>query len=383
MKKVGLIGLKHMGSEHYSNLIDMAAHGRIVLQALCDTDPFAMELPKVTGSLEQIKLVLSNRDSISRKRRLELLHETMQLVCSSPPALYSDYTEMLSSESLDGVIIATPNHLHREMAEATLAKSINTLCEKPLAPTVESCDAMIAAERKSTAFLQVGFHMRYRRLYRYIKDLIDARRLGKIKMIWCQEFRGDWNPEGSKVDNGSGDFINWRYLDSTSGGSLVEKLCHDFDLVSWWLGAQPVRVFAAGGKGVFQDRETIDHADISIEYPDGAKLNISMCMFAPNSRYRGRYMGIIGDEAVLDLDNKLSDVSIYNQNGRVERHQNVEVATRAGAHPGNASAIQLEAFVDSMENGTQPLAGSREGRDSVAVAHAAQRSIREGKVVVL
>ena len=115
---------------------------------------------------------------------------------------------------------------------------------------------MPAAERESRAFLQVGLHMRYRRLYRYIKDFLDAGRLGNLKMVWCQEFRGDWNPEATHFDD---------------------------------------------GKGVHRDRGTIDHADISIEYENGVWLNLSMCMFASNRRFKGRYIGFIGDQAVLDF----------------------------------------------------------------------------------
>ncbi len=383
LKKLGLIGLKNMGREHYTNLLTLVENGRIELAALCDNDSAALALPEVRHTVDQVHLLREQVASLTRMRVLELLHEKMQQVCPQPPALYSDYEEMLTKATLDGVIIATPNHLHREMAESALGRGINTLCEKPLATTVADCDAMLVAERESGAFLQVGLHMRYRRLYRYIKDLLDAGRLGNLKMVWCQEFRGDWNPEATHFDDGKGKLTNWRYMQVTSGGSIVEKLCHDFDLFGRLIGAVPRRIYAAGGKGVHKDRETIDHADICIEYENGVRLNLSMCMFAPNRRFKGRYIGFIGDQAVLDFENNSSSLTIFDRQGRVETHENVEENTRAGFHAGNASALQLQAFVESIERGTPPFAGAQIGRDSVAVAQAVQRSIEEGRVVEL
>ncbi len=382
-KRIALIGLKHMGTEHYTSLIQLAGTGRLAIQALCDTDSAALALPPVRRDVHEIEMMLSNSRTLSKRDRLGLLHEKMLQVCNDRPALYADYRDMLTKEPLDGIIVVTPNHLHREMVELALSKDINTLCEKPLAPTVADCDAMLEAERRSAAFLQVGLHMRYRKLCHFVKQLIDAKRIGDIKMMWSQEFRGDWNPDGTKVDDKSGRATNWRYLEQQSGGSIVEKLCHDLDLFAWWVGCPPRQVFAYGGKAVYTQRETIDHAAITVEYTNGAKLTITLCMFAPNSRFKGRYMGVVGDGGVLDLDIHSSSCTVYLRSGRVENYDNIEEQTKAGFHPGNASFLQLVAFLDCMDNGKKPFADSQIGRDSVAVGVAAQESLRDGRVVDL
>lgn len=381
--KLGLIGLKHMGSEHYTNCVEMAAKGHIELSALCDNDPKALELPHVERDIKQIDRSLENCSWFDAWSRLRLLHEKMLQTSAHSPALYDNYQSMLQSERLDGVIISTPNHLHRKMTVYALSKDINVLCEKPLATNVEDCDAMIEAENRSKAFLQVGFAMRYRKLMKFIKKLIDEKRIGEVKKIWCQEFRDDWNPQGTRFTDKNGTPTNWRHLEKESGGSILEKLCHDFDLFAWWTGSRPHRVLAIGGKAVHKNRENIDHADILVECESGVTLNVSLCMFAPHKRFKGRYIGVIGDKGIIDFDNKLGECYVYHSCGEIEHLTSIEEETRAGFHPGNASSIELRAFVDNIENNTPPFAGSSIGRDSVAVCIAAQQSIYEGRMVEL
>lgn len=379
-KRIGLIGLRHMGNEHYLNLLELARQGRLELVALCDNEPSTLELPPVRHSLETIRLLLAATPT-DKNERLRLRHEIMQQVCAPQPAMFTDYRQMLERVAMDGLIVCTPNFHHREMVSAALARDINVLCEKPLAPNVEDCQAILDAEAQSAAFVQVGLHMRYRVLNHHIKQLLDDGRLGDLKMAWCQEFRGDWNPDASRTEDVNGQPTNWRYLQAASGGSLVEKLCHDFDLFAWWIGAPAVSVSAMGGRGMFTDRETIDHANILVQYANDVQLNVSLCMFSNNHRFKGRYMGLIGELATLDLDNALTGCVLYRHDGTTERFDNVEPITPPGYHAGKASLRQLDSFIDCLESRTAPLADAKIGRDSVAVAQAAEQAIREQRVV--
>lgn len=372
-----------MGSEHYANLIEMVSLEQIELTALCDIDAQTLQLPETGQGIGQINLLLQQCTALDTWRRLRLLHEKMLQICPTKPTPYTDYRSMLESEKLDGVIIATPNHLHREMAEYALGKNINVFCEKPLATRLDDCDAMIRAERESDGFLQVGFHMRYRKLLQFIKKLIDEGRIGAVKKIWCQEYRGDWNPYGTMFRNTKGIPTNWRHLETESGGSIVEKLCHDFDLAAWWMDSRPCNVSAFGNRAFFKDRENIDQADIIVTYENGAILNISLCMFAPNKRFKARYIGVIGENGVIDFDEGLAGCTVYHSDGLTTYHKNVEEKTKVGFHHGNATFLALQSFLDNIVSGKAPAANSTSGREAVALSLAAQQSIYEGRTVSL
>ena len=379
--RLALAGVKNMGCEHYSHLLTLAERGDIELVALCDKDADALRLPPRQHSRQQLEVMLGHVQELGKQHRLDVLHEKMQHVCASLPRLYTDFDEMLARETLDGLLIVTPNYLHRTMAEKALARDIPVLCEKPLAPTVADCEAVAAAERASKAFVQVGLHMRYRKLNRDIKELLDANRLGKLKMIWCQEFRGDWNPSGTRCPDRNGMMTNWRCLQDPSGGSIVEKLCHDLDIFRWWIGAPPLRVAAFGGHGVHRDRETVDHADILVAFANRVQVNISLSLFAPNHRFRGRYMGLIGDQAVLDFENLGNGFTVYRADGETVEHRNIEPETVPGFHAGCGTRLQLEDFVNCITGGGVPFASSRIGLESVALAAAAELALAEGRIV--
>jgi predicted dehydrogenase len=379
--RIGIIGIKHMGREHYTNTLHMVTAGKAELVALCDIDETALVFPQVTHTVAEIDFMLANIKTIGMENRLPLLHEKMVQVCEVHPAVFTDYRKMMDEVELDGVIIVTPNFMHREMVEYALERNINVLSEKPLGTDSADCRAMIEADRKSEAMLQVGLHMRYRKLNNVVKELLDAGELGRISKIWCIEHRGDWHPNGTRVPDKNGNLTNWRYLQHATGGSIVEKLCHDFDLFSWWLGSKPTSVYATGGNAVYKDRETIDHADIIVRYENGVHLNVNLSMYAPNQRFQGRLMGVIGERGVLDHETRTSDFTIHYRDGSTREYTNVERATTQGYHPGNATVLELEAFLRCIETGEKPHADALVGLRSVMIGELAERSIQERREI--
>ncbi|MFW5798417.1 MAG: Gfo/Idh/MocA family protein [Planctomycetota bacterium] len=381
--RLGLIGIRHMGANHYGNLLTLVERGEVELVALCDTDEWSRRVPEPVGTLEEIRFRLEHAERGAGSPHLPLVHMWMQRVCDPPATMYDDYRKLLDHPGLDGVIICTPNVLHEQMVCDALARDLPVLCEKPLGATVEQCDAMMEAERTSKGFIQVGLHMRYRQLSQTVHDLVASGRLGTMTKMYCQEYRGDWNPAATKLSRGDEPPTNWRYLQWASGGSIVEKLCHDFDIFTWWSGLAPLRVTASGGKAAFTDRETIDHAEIMVDYSGDATLAVSLCMFSPNQPFRGRHMGLVGTDAMLVLHYSDRGFAVHDYDGHTERFENVEGQTTAGRHAGNASLIQTEAFIRCITSGEPVHADSSVGRLSVAVAQAAETSIAEGRPVEL
>ncbi|MGH2561039.1 MAG: Gfo/Idh/MocA family protein [Thermomicrobiales bacterium] len=307
----------------------------------------------------------------------EHLQRAAQLV-DAPVARYIDYQEMLARESLDAVVIATPNFTHEAIVLNVFAAGAHVLCEKPLAPALAGCDAIIEAGRRANRLLQVGLHRRYNRLFERLQGLIDAGELGAPCMMWSHEFRGDWAADRPYDDPERGR-INWRFYQDLSGGSLVEKNCHDFDVFNWFAASEPTRVVASGGLAAYQGRETIDHAIVMIDYANGFKAMLQLGLFVPHG-FHGRYEGLIGTEGSVKIYEGTRELYQYFR----DRPAEVHYADRdeAKGH-GHGMYRQHVAFAACIREGRQPFANGEAGRASVAVAVAAEESIRTGEPVSL
>ena len=92
---------------------------------------------------------------------------------------YTDYKEMIRSADLDVGIVASPPFLHREMVEAFADAGIHVFCEKPMAPSVADCDAMIERCNSKDVKLMIGQVCRYHAIHSKVKELVSVGELGK------------------------------------------------------------------------------------------------------------------------------------------------------------------------------------------------------------
>ena len=95
--------------------------------------------------------------------------------------VYDDYEQLLAHEELDFVDIATAPAVHRAQVEAAAARGLQVLCQKPLAPTLEDAQAMIATCQQAGVLLSVNENWRWRAWYRAVKHLLDERRIGSVR----------------------------------------------------------------------------------------------------------------------------------------------------------------------------------------------------------
>ncbi|MFV1967761.1 MAG: Gfo/Idh/MocA family protein, partial [Pirellulaceae bacterium] len=175
-----------------------------------------------TGQAELVALADLNEETL--RSRLE----------EFPIRGYTDYHEMLQKEELDGVAIATPDHLHRDITLHCARAGKHILVEKPLDMTVAGCQAMIDAARDARVLLQVDFHKRYDPEHERVHAAVRNGDLGNILYGYAHmedriEVPADWFP-------------HW-----AGNSSPVWFLgVHFFDLVRWILGCNAKRVFATG-----------------------------------------------------------------------------------------------------------------------------------------
>lgn len=323
------------------------------------------------------------------KERMSLYNKRFGLSAEE----HEDYRELLDRKDVDAVLICSPNHLHTEHACAAFATEKHVLLQKPMALTVEDCNTIITASEKAGRILQVGLVYRYSSLFRTMASIIKSGRIGEPLMAWCHEFRVPF-PVGRERE--------WRYDSRYSGGSLVEKDCHHFDLFQWMLGALPERVYACGGQiAVNEDgpvkpgvagepyelrqgaaNDIIDHAWVNIEFERKKTANLGLCLFTAN---RELPFGVIGERGWMEANVHQGKLRIFDgQMGHIEEIEPKKLSheladgIRDFGHSGGA--LEVFEFLSCVRENRKPFCDGKIGKESLYAAIAAETSIREKRV---
>ena len=351
MKKVrvGVIGTGMMGCEHLKNLMGLP---NVLISAVSDPNEVPLNWAKLT------------------------LGEVADAV-----TYFSDHRELLQSGLVDAVLVASPNFTHRVILDDIFATDIPVLVEKPMCTTVEDCIAIVNAQKNRSAITWVGLEYRYMapiaELIRQVRNGV----VGDLKMLAIREHRF---PFLVKVDN-------WNRFSRNTGGTLVEKCCHFFDLMNLVVDSRPIRVMASGGQDVNhldevyngETSDILDNAYVIVEYVNGVRAMLDLSMFAEGSRHEQEIsaVGSTGKaEAFIPGD---GHIVIGERSTRTVREVEVGIdpdVAHVGFHFG-ASFIECKRFVDAIANGSQPEVTVEDGLWSVVIGAAAHRSIDEGRVV--
>ncbi len=168
--------------------------------------------------------------------------------------------ELVGIKDLDWVFIGSFNAAHREHAIPAINAGKHVFCEKPLATTKQDCLDVLAARRAHAhQSFAVGFVLRYSAFYRTIKKWIDEGRLGELISM---EFNETLAPHHGAAMHG-----NWRRASKWAGPMILEKCCHDMDIMHWLTGSRPARVASFGSLRFFRP----EHAKKNELYPVGDK----------------------------------------------------------------------------------------------------------------
>lgn len=160
-----------------------------------------------------------------------------------PTYLAEDFDRLMAEQKPDAVIVSTPDYLHGDYIVKALEAGSDVICEKPLTIDLETlkriCDAQARTGRKVT----VTFNYRYSPARTQIHDLLSSGTIGEVTAV-----QFSWYLD--RV-HGADYFRRWHRQKSGSGGLLVHKSTHHFDLLNWWLGARPKTVFASGRRAFY------------------------------------------------------------------------------------------------------------------------------------
>ncbi|KFB11144.1 Gfo/Idh/MocA family protein [Nitratireductor basaltis] len=309
-------------------------------------------------------------------------------------ALFGDFRELLRHSDADAFLVASPNHTHAIILDALIEQKRPILIEKPVVKDWE--EARRIAEKAARFQTPIWVAMEYRYMpgvTRLLEDL-EAGRAGKLAMVSITERRF---PFLQKVGN-------WNRFNISSGGTLVEKCCHFFDLMRLMIKSEPVRIHAIGGQAInhldeaYDGRvpDILDHSFTTIEFANGVSAMLELCMFAEGSHFQER-VSAIGSTALLEA--RVPGPGRFEPDGQV-KHAEYVVADRAarkeqievmkvdpkilaqGDHHGS-TYFQHLGFNRLVREGGAPEVSLEDGLKAVAMGLAAQQSIAEKRPVEL
>ncbi|KAI9631781.1 oxidoreductase [Dioszegia hungarica] len=207
--RVGLIGTGHRGRLYLSAI---AERPESQLVAICDLN----------------------------EERMKVYNQMLSELGQPPAVEYAgaDFLKMLDTEKLDTLVVTTIDHTHDEFIIPALERGIRVLTEKPMTTDVAKCQRILNAVKETKGTCQVLFNYRYNPCHWKIEEVIASGKIGNVKSVHFE-----WLLD---TVHGADYFRRWHRYKDRSGGLMVHKSSHHFDLVNFWINSKPKEVFGMG-----------------------------------------------------------------------------------------------------------------------------------------
>lgn len=232
----------------------------------------------------------------------------------------AEFGRMIAEQRPDTVIVTTPDYLHDKYIVEALRAGCNVMTEKPMTINVEKLKAILDAQRETGKSVAVTFNYRYTPARTQIKDILMAGTIGEITAI---DFR--WYLD--RV-HGADYFRRWHRYKDKSGGLLVHKSTHHFDLLNWWTASFPVHVAANGKRDFYTPEMAIKlglagHGERCHECPVADRCDFRMDLEG-NDKLRELYLD------AEDEDGYFRDKCVFAPDITIEDTMQVQVAYANG-----------------------------------------------------
>ena len=349
--------------------------------------------------------------------------------CPGTP-FYADFDKMIAECKPDTVIVTTVDAFHHEYIVRALDLGCDVITEKPMTIDEDKCNAILEAERRNNRKIRVTFNARFRPLAQRIRELIlegaigDPAHIYHVNMEWLLD-----------TSHGADYFRRWHRQKKFSGGLLVHKATHHFDMINWWIGQTPDTIYAGGTRkfygptrenrserclgcphsstcefmfphmendkmqGLYFNSEKVDgyrrdgcvfspeidiedNMALTVKYKEGALLTYSLVAYSPYEGYRLTFTGKGGRmEVQLFASGRYS--TLPEDFIRIYNHRNEEITVvvpkSKGTHGGSDDRILELLFRQGLPDPLEQLASSDAGIHSVMIGVCANKSIKDGK----
>jgi predicted dehydrogenase len=358
--------------------------------------------------------------------RVEVAKRQMGASCPT----FTDFDQMMDTAKPDLLMITTVDGFHSHYIVKALERGIDVMTEKPMVTDEVQCQAVLDAEKKAGRSVIVTFNYRYAPKHQTIKELLMSGAIGKVTSV---DF--SWYLD---TTHGADYFRRWHRLRAKSGSLWVHKASHHFDLINWWLDADPVTVSAFGGlqnygkSGPFrhttcrgcphqskcsyfwditrnkdlmdlyvgcesadgytrdgcvykEDIDIFDTMNAIVRYSNGVSMSYSVNTFMPIEGYRVAFNGTKGRFEIRDFERQAwdagTDTEMYLIHNFGKRERIEPKGSNAGGHGGGDTRLRDLIFRRADAPAHMRLPNSRAGATACLTGIAACRSIDEKRPI--
>lgn len=321
-------------------------------------------------------------------RSLRSAKEMFESLCPGQPLqIYDSLTDACNDPEADALFICTPNFSHIGIVREAVKSEKPIFLEKPMVTTLEDAIELREIAKDYPAVFQVGLQYRYKAIYTEARrEILERNSLGQVRNISIVENR---LPFLDKVEQ-------WNKISEYSGGTLVEKCCHYFDLFNLFAQSKPKTVYAVGGQDVnftqFEQNgrksDILDNAYVTVVYENGVKCSFHLCMFSPMFYEEITICGDKGrirayeNENLLPTDREPThfEMHLADHGPSIISSPCYPAAIQQSGHSGG-TFFEHRMFIDRLDGKETDAATVEDGFWSVLVGIAAEQSVKTGKVV--
>ena len=282
---------------------------------------------------------------------------------------YNDMEEMLKSEEIDAVSVATPDPYHKDPVMTAIRYGKDVLVEKPLATTSADAYDIIEAAEKAGIRVMVDYHKRWDPASIAVKN--------KLADAGTKPVRGYM-----RMDNVYDVAINW--LNWSSDSSPVHFVgTHCYDLIRWYMGCEVVQVYAVGHKGILQEKgvDTYDSITAILEFENGCTWTVENAWILPNgfAKADDGCSEILCEHAMIRVDSQKRGVEFFD-----DQKQYTPNICFIQNHNGRAIGFGIDPlndFVDCILHDKPFVANLNDGLEAELIAEAVHKSADTRQVV--
>jgi predicted dehydrogenase len=342
--------------------------------------------------------------------------------------VYKSFDEMINESKPDAVIVTPVDRYHHEYIIKSLKAGITAITEKPMTIDAQKCNEILETEKQTGKSVKVTFNARCSPLSTKVKKIVSSNMLGKIYSVHFE-----WMLD---TVHGADYFRRWHRKMDNSGGLLVHKSTHHFDMINWFIGQDPETVTAYGAlnfygptrnqrgercftckykdtcsfyfnieqpqfkelyldcedvDGYFRDKcvfsdeiDIYDTVSMNVKYSAGTTMSYSLNAHSP---YEGYKLAINGSEGRLEAENNdqttfntyegtnHNSLRLYNRDGE---EISFKLPSLPGTHDGGDDILQEILFKENHPDPMGYAADSRAGAMSLIIGAAANLSIKKG-----
>lgn len=282
-------------------------------------------------------------------------------------AAYKDFKDLLADPKIDAVSIVLPDHMHRECVEMAVLSKKHILLEKPLAKELADGKALYDITRDYEKVFTVGFLLRFDPRFNLVKQSLDSGELGDIIHLYCRR---------------NSPIIGPRRYAGTSDLSM-HVMIHDIDYINWYMGCEPVKVFARSRSVLLRQYDMDDVIYAIVTYENGAIACLEACWVLPENSPTviDDKLELVGTKGVAYVDSCDHGVRIVSE--RRVAYPDSRHWYYTNGQPSGDLKEEIMAFIGNIADGTKSVITPKEAYDSLRVVDAIERSIAAGKEVAL